>query len=92
MPLFHLNLKPGPALTEDEPQEFANLEEAREEAIQSLRELAANAIRDGRSFDYAGIEITDQQGVKHDSVAATEAIPQLSANRTAPQVRPKFIA
>ena len=50
MPFFHLNLKPGPVLTDEEPQKFADLAEAREEAIQSLRELAANAIRDGRSF------------------------------------------
>jgi len=43
-------------------------------------------------FDYTGIEITDQQGVKQDSVAATEAIPQLSANRTAPRYELRVLA
>jgi hypothetical protein len=40
-----------------------------------LREIAAHAIRDGRTFDFAGIEIADQGGAKLAYVSAADAIP-----------------
>jgi hypothetical protein len=78
MPFFHLMLKPdGMLISDEEPEEFTGLEDARSEATESLRELAANAIRDGRAFNYTGIEITDQKGEKLAEILATEAVPQL---------------
>jgi hypothetical protein len=78
MPQFHLNLRRGQELIEDdEPQEFADLAAAREDAVQSLRELAAHALQDGKSFEYTGIEITDPHGAVLTVVEATEAVPEL---------------
>jgi hypothetical protein len=58
-------------------QKFDSLEDARLEALTSLRELAAEAIRVGRPFEYSSIEITDEQGAKLAAVLASEACPQL---------------
>jgi hypothetical protein len=58
--------------------ELENLEVARDEATQSLRELASNAIMQGRPFNYTGIEIADQDGTRLVCVTATDAVPQLS--------------
>ena len=83
MPSFYLNVRRGPEVVADdqEPREFADLEEARIEALQSLRELAADAIVGARPFDYSGIEITDDNGTKVADVKATEAVPQLAIIR-----------
>jgi hypothetical protein len=80
MPLFYLNLMCGSGVVpgDEEPQELENLEVARDEATQSLRELASNAIMQGRPFDYTAIEIADQDGTKLACVTATDAVPQLS--------------
>jgi hypothetical protein len=78
MPKFHLNTRRRQELIEDdEPQEFADLAAARNDAVQSLRELAAHAILDGKPFEYISIEITDATGTKLADVQATEACPQL---------------
>ena len=73
MPSFYLNLRRGSQVLPDdqEPQEFADLEEARIEALQSLRELAAEAILSARPFEYSCIEITDGNGAKVAEVQAT---------------------
>lgn len=83
MPSFYLNLRRGSQVLPDdqEPQEFADLEEARIEALQSLRELAAEAILSAQPFDYSGIEIADENGAKVADVQATEAVPQLAIIR-----------
>jgi hypothetical protein len=81
MPLFYLRLlkRSGEMLPDDEePQQFEGLEAARTEAIATLRELAGRAIGEGRSFDYAGVEIADESGQKLEAIAAGDAVPQLA--------------
>ncbi len=83
MPSFYLNVRRGPEVVADdqEPHDFADLEEAQIEALQSLRELASEAILSARPFEYSGIEITDDNGAKVADVQATEAVPQLAIIR-----------
>jgi hypothetical protein len=81
MPLFYLRLlnRNGEVLPADEePQDFDGLEGARTEAIESLRELAATAIGEGRPFNYTAIEITDENGKKVEAITAGDAVPQLA--------------
>jgi hypothetical protein len=64
MPRFYLNLTRGnDKLPNDhEPQEFLNLEAARIEAVESLRELCDLASREETPFNYDGIDIVSQDG------------------------------
>jgi hypothetical protein len=64
MTQFYLKLRCGdePLPNDPEPQEFMTIEEARKEAAQSLREIAADSVRHGQPFDYNGIDITDLEG------------------------------
>jgi hypothetical protein len=64
MPLFYLNLTRGnDELPNDpEPQEFPDLEAARLEAIESLRQIFGHAILEGKGVGYDGIDIADQDG------------------------------
>jgi hypothetical protein len=81
MPLFYLRLfdRKGEVLPSDqEPHDFDGLEAARVEAVQSLRELAASAICDGRPFNYMAVEITDEGGQKLAAITARDAVPQLA--------------
>jgi uncharacterized protein DUF6894 len=79
MPFLHLRLTRGSDQLpdDDEPEEFPNIKAARVAAVESLRELAAEAIRAGRSLDYTGIDITDQNGRLLTQVLTSEAVPQL---------------
>jgi len=49
---------------------------ARVEAVESLREMAGNAVREGRPFEYTGIDITDQNGKLLAQVHTSEAVAQ----------------
>jgi uncharacterized protein DUF6894 len=82
MLFFHLRLKRGSdALPDDEePEQFADIGAARDAAVESLRELAAGAIREGRSFSYTGIDITDLEGKLLTQVHASDAVPQLKSH------------
>jgi hypothetical protein len=64
VPLYYLNLKRGSdELPNDfEPQDLPDLDTARAEAVAALREIAADAIRDGRSCEYDEIEIVGGDG------------------------------
>jgi hypothetical protein len=64
MPLFYVNLTRGTEeLPNDpEPQEFPNLEAARLEAIESLRQISGHAVLEGKGVGYDGIDIADQDG------------------------------
>jgi hypothetical protein len=64
MPLFYLNLTRGnDELPNDpEPQEFLDLEDARLEAIESLREISGHATLEGERVGYDGIDIADEDG------------------------------
>jgi hypothetical protein len=81
MPLFYFRLfnRSGEVLpADDQPYEFDGLEDARTEARESLRELAAMAIREGRPFNYTAIEITDENGQTVDAITGGDAVPQLA--------------
>jgi hypothetical protein len=64
VPLFYLNLTSGnDELPNDpDPQEFANLEEARIEAVASLREISGHAVLDSTHvvWSYAGNWVTTE--------------------------------
>ena len=64
MAWFYLNLRCGnnDVPNDPEPQEFPDLEAARVEAIESLRELRALATKEKRRIDYDGIDILAEDG------------------------------
>jgi hypothetical protein len=76
MPLFFLNLRRGNnnLPNDHEPQEFSDLEAARLEAIESLREISANAAKEKRRVEYEGIDIVDQDGSLLLRVLMSEAL------------------
>jgi len=79
MALFFLNLRHGlDELPNDhEPQEFPSLEEAKTEAIESLREIAALATTERRRMDYYdSIDIVSQDGRLLLAVTMLEAVKQ----------------
>jgi hypothetical protein len=58
-----------------EPQEHANIEAARAEALKGIREMAAEAISSGRSdLPFEKTDITDEEGKLLVSVAVSEAL------------------
>ena len=72
--LLHFHLHDGEALIADEEgSEFANLEAARIEARASLKELAVEDIRSGRSPRNWQIRIADPAGFVIDHVTAEVA-------------------
>ena len=79
MPLYRLELMHGnDAVPDDgEPQQFADFAAAREEALNSLRELAADAIRQGQPFTNTAINIVEPDRKNVGQVTAAEAVPQL---------------
>jgi len=62
MPRFYLHLRKGENFFRDpEGAEFADLEAARQEALQAARELAAESIKFDQEIE-GRFEITDEQG------------------------------
>jgi hypothetical protein len=76
MPRFYLDLRRGnDELPNDhEPQEFPDLAAARTEAVESLRELSANAAKEKRRLDCDGIDILGQDGTLLLKVTTSEAL------------------
>jgi hypothetical protein len=66
MPLFQLELVHDNNLIAEigEPQEFADLAEAREEAVKDLREVAAEYTKNGKPFDHVRINIVGPDGAR----------------------------
>jgi hypothetical protein len=64
MPLYHLHIRrTSTRLPDEDGAEYPSLEAAREDAVQSARELLATHIRNGRLPIDWSIEITDEEGV-----------------------------
>jgi hypothetical protein len=64
MPLYFLNIREA-GVTEDlEGYELSGLDMAVQEASEGAREIAADAIRSGRTVGEMSIEVTDEHGVK----------------------------
>jgi hypothetical protein len=77
MQQFHLKLRAagGQTLPDDgEMQEFPDLEAARAEAIEGLRELSAELIREGKPFHDRAVEITDGAGTHLATVQMSDAL------------------
>ena len=62
MPCFHLNIRDGEDVIDEEGQEYASLDDARLAAVTSARELMAADIRTGLLSLDDRIEITDPAG------------------------------
>ena len=75
MPLFFFNLRRQESHEiDDEGVAFETLEEAREDAISSLREIVADELRSGLSADLTAFEITDNRGEIVAIVTIEEAV------------------
>jgi hypothetical protein len=76
MPRYFLNLTRGndDLPNDHEPQEFSNLEAARIEAIESLREISATAAGENRRADYDGINVVSEDGRIFLRVRMSEAL------------------
>jgi hypothetical protein len=63
MPLYYFNHQTdNQLLTDDEGEEFKNLELVREEAVRAARELIAEAARAGRDARHDSFEVTNDDG------------------------------
>ena len=63
MPKFHFNIRDDRGLMpDDEGMELGDLEAARNEALESARELLADAIRAHKDVDNMQIEIANEDG------------------------------
>jgi hypothetical protein len=82
MPRYFLNLTSKTVSrtpNDPEPQEHANIEAARAEAIKGIREMAAEAVLSGRSdLPFETIDITDEDGKLLVSVAVSQALGRLA--------------
>jgi hypothetical protein len=76
MALFFLKLRRGDEQlpNDDEPEEHADLDAAKVEAIEALKEIAANAVLTTQKFDYTGIDITDSEGTILARILAPDAL------------------
>jgi len=62
--------------------DLADMAEVKSEAIESARDLLADAIRSGEAFDYTkAFVITDEQDSHLMSVPFTEALPKRAHRR-----------
>jgi hypothetical protein len=69
MPLYYLNIcKAGETTKDLEGFELPSLDAALKEAEEGAREIAADAIRAGRTVGEMSIEIADEHGVRLGSV------------------------
>ena len=69
MPLYYLNICDADEVIKDlEGYHLAGLDAALKEAEEGAREIAANAIRSGRTVSKMSIDVVDEQGVKLASV------------------------
>ena len=62
MPCYHFNIRDGVDIVDEEGQEFASLDDARDVAVTSARDLMAADIRAGTLTLDERIEITDNGG------------------------------
>jgi hypothetical protein len=76
MPMFYFHIRSAEEfLNCSEPQPFADLDEARQEAIQAAREIASDDLQAGKSLDLDRIfEITDAEGKILAKVPFAEAV------------------
>lgn len=87
MPCYFLHVRDGGHLTKDkEGEDFLNLAEARAEALETAREMWAEALREGSGRDYldAIIIIADAKGRELTTISFIEALPPRLQSKLAP--------
>jgi hypothetical protein len=76
MARYFFHIKDGTHLIKDEEgTELATAQDARAQAMVSVRELFANAIRSGRPLEADAFVIADEHGRELTFVPMTEALP-----------------
>jgi hypothetical protein len=75
MPRFYLHMKSGAHLIKDEEGVDLPPDHARAEALQSARELWADAIKAGRDLRADAFVIADEEGKQPIFVPVTEVLP-----------------
>jgi hypothetical protein len=78
MPQFFIHLVDGPtSVMDEEGYEFADIEDARREAVESARDLMASNLRDGKPLGlHRSFRIMDDSGALLDEVTFDDAVPR----------------
>jgi hypothetical protein len=77
MAMFYFHIQKGDCLVEDEEGiELFDLTEARAEAIETARDIMAEAIRSGDDWVEKAFVITDEQGRRLVTIPMTDAMPK----------------
>jgi hypothetical protein len=86
MPCYFLHVRDGGHLTKDkEGEDFLNLAEARAEALETAREMWAEALQEGSGRDYFdAIIIADAKGRELTTISFIEALPPRLQSKLAP--------
>lgn len=74
MPRFFLSLRDGEFLPDDEGQEFADLDAARDTALRGAREIMAEDVKRGVLSLNDSVEITDENGTRVATVVFRDAV------------------
>ena len=74
MPLYFFELCDGVRVPDEEGQEFATLEEAREEALKSARSMMREEILRGRLSLHDSIRIQNEAGELLDTIQFRDAV------------------
>ncbi|QNN68536.1 hypothetical protein H9L13_05070 [Sphingomonas lutea] len=74
MPRYFLSLRDGEFLRDDEGQEFASLDAARDTAVRGAREIMAEDVKRGVLSLGDSVEITDENGQRVATVVFRDAI------------------
>jgi hypothetical protein len=83
MPRYFFHVREGSDLNRDgEGQEFADVEAARREAINSVREILGEKLLHGGVLNQRSIEIADQTGHVVDVITAREVLMKGSQFRS----------
>jgi len=75
MPRYFFHIREGSDLNRDgEGQEFANVEAARREAINSVREIMGEKLLHGGPMNHRSIEIADETGRVVDEINSRDVL------------------
>lgn len=75
MPRYFFHIRDGADLSRDnEGQDFAGVEAARQEAVRSSREMLGERLLHGGSLNHRQIEITDETGHVVEVVTSAEVL------------------
>ena len=72
---LHVTTVSNGIIKDDEGAILANLQAARDEALESAQDILADAIKEGRDLDVAAVIVTDKFGQELYRVSLTEVVP-----------------